>query len=97
MSTTHQTYLAGTAADEAVPAPYQGLHRIPVLEHTNSAVAAMDAEDARPMLGRDYAQGHAHGYIDGLRACAQRPSRGVLFVVGVMVGAACALLWTVFA
>lgn len=48
MSTTHQTYLAETAADEAVPAPYQRLHRIPEPGYTAGAVEAMDAGEPKP-------------------------------------------------
>jgi hypothetical protein len=48
MSTTHQTYLAETAADEAVPAPYQRLHRIPTLDHTASAALIGDASETKP-------------------------------------------------
>lgn len=89
MNTTRETF-------HRSPVVHQHLHRVS-LDHTESAAMAFDAEDPRPMLGRDYAQGHAHGYIDGLRACGKRTPGSVLFVVGVMLGAAVALLWAVFA
>lgn len=50
-------------------------------------LSAMDANDARPMIGRNYAMGHAHGYIDGLRECGARTPRSVIFALGAMVGA----------
>ena len=67
------------------------------LDHTESAAMAFDAEDPRPLLGRDYSMGHAHGYIDGLRACGQRTPGLVLYLAGALTGAAVALLWGVFA
>ncbi len=79
MSTTHQTYLAETAADEAVPAPYQRLHRIPEPGYVAGAVEAMDAGDPHPGPLRMYGP-------EPMRA-----PRWLLFVAGVMCGAvACA-------
>lgn len=72
MSATHQTYLSDTAADEAVPAPHQRLHRIPDLEHTNSAAMSCDAEDPQ----RYWTQ-----------SPPSTAPRWLLFVAGVMCGA----------
>jgi hypothetical protein len=80
MSTTHQTYLANTAADESVPAPYQQLHRIPEPGYTAGAVEAMDAGDPKPERTVYYR------VID-----RDLTPRWLLFVAGVMCGAvACA-------
>ena len=83
MSTTHQTYLAETAADEAVPAPYQRLHRIPEPGYTAGAVEAMDAGESTPGPVQIYGPEPVNA------------PRWLLFVAGVMCGAvACAWVMT---
>jgi hypothetical protein len=72
-----------TTAPPPMPMPWRGYR--PPLEHTNSAVAAMDAGDPHP------------GPVQMYGPERMRVSGWLMFVVGVMLGAACALLWTVFA